>query len=82
MPVIALDHCGFRDVVTDECGLRLAVADRPHIARQLSAAIRRLCDDERLRRCLAAEAIRRAGLYSWDRKGEMINEVYMRAIKQ
>ncbi len=46
VPVICPDHCGFGDVVTAECGIKVPVRSPRQLVGDLAAAIRQLADDE------------------------------------
>jgi glycosyltransferase involved in cell wall biosynthesis len=79
LPVVCLDHCGFADVVTDECGLKVPVRNPRQVRADLAAAIETLWRDEDRRRRLAAGALRRSEDFAWSAKAEAINRVYERA---
>ncbi len=76
LPVICPDHCGFSDVVNEECGVKLPVENPAQLITDLTQAIDALCRDEPRRQSLAEGAVRRAGEYSWERKAMEIEEVY------
>jgi glycosyltransferase involved in cell wall biosynthesis len=78
VPVVCPDHCGFSDAVDESCGLKLPVdAPRKFIA-ALSLAIERLYGDEALRSRLAAGAISRVHMFSWEEKASRLNAIYER----
>lgn len=76
LPVISLDHCGFADLVTEECGIKIYPGSGVQIANDLSVALLTLCRDEPLRRYLAQGAIRSSQAYSWQAKMKILNDVY------
>lgn len=76
LPVICPDHCGFADVVTEDCGIKIPVIGRRQFEGELAAAIAKLSGDETLRRCLAKGALARVSEYSWERKAERLDEIY------
>ena len=80
VPVICPDHCGFANVVTDDCGVNLPVRSPRQLVGDLAEAIERLSDDEPRRRRLAAGALERIGRFSWSRKAEAIDGVYEKAL--
>lgn len=80
VPVIALDHCGFSDVVTPECGIKVPVDNPDQVIRDIAKSITRLWFNEGLRRNLAKGALRRVQDFSWEKKAEKINEIYERAV--
>jgi len=81
VPVICPDHCGFSDVVTDECGIKIPVGTSRQIETELAAAITRLNNNEEERRRLARGALKRVTEFSWEKKAARVNEIYQNAIK-
>lgn len=78
VPVLCPDHCGFSDVVTDECGIKLSIESTRQFQDALMRVIRELASDE-IRRCQLAEgALRRAREFSWEAKAAAIDRVYQR----
>jgi len=82
VPVICPDHCGFSDVVTDECGIKLPIDSVRHFEAELAQAIVRLASDEPERRRLAAGALERAKDFSWEKKAEAVDQIYRRVLAQ
>lgn len=80
LPVICLDHCGFSNVVTPECGIKVPVGTPRQIQSDMATAFRRLDADEEERRRLAYGALRRINDFSWDKKSALMNSIYQRAI--
>jgi len=80
VPVVCPDHCGFADVVTDECGIKVPVVDAAGIARGIAHAVERLARDEVGRRAMAGNALRRAADFTWERKAERLKEIYQQAL--
>jgi glycosyltransferase involved in cell wall biosynthesis len=76
LPVVSLDHCGFADLVTEECGIKIYPGSRGQIVSELASALCTLYRDEALRRRLAQGAIRRSRAYSWQAKMETLGKVY------
>jgi glycosyltransferase involved in cell wall biosynthesis len=80
LPVICPDHCGFSNVVTSDCGIKLPVRSPRQLVEDFAAAIERLAGDETERRRLAAGALRRIADFSWEKKAEMVDRIYRRAL--
>lgn len=76
LPVVCLDHCGFADLVTEECGIKVHPGSAHQMISGLSGALSRLCRDESQRRRLAKGAIRRSRDYSWSNKMATLDRVY------
>lgn len=82
VPVICPDHCGFTDVVTEDCGIKIAVKTPRQFATDLAAAITLLAKDEEKRRRLAKGALRRIEDFSWEEKAKQINLIYHRMVNK
>lgn len=82
LPIVCLDHCGFAGVVDDRCGIKVPVTTPAKVVTDLSLAIGRLASDESLRVALAHGAVRRAQDFSWERKAELVDEIYRRKIEE
>lgn len=81
LPVIALDHCGFSNVITDECGIKIPIHSKSQVVRDIAAAIDRIASDEDMRQCMSTAANRRAQQYSWEAKGHQIDRIYKEAVR-
>ncbi len=82
VPVICPDHCGFSDVVTADCGIKLPIDSVGRFQAELARAIARLAADEPERRRLAAGALCRAADFSWERKAEAVDRIYRRVLAE
>jgi len=80
LPVICLDHCGFADLVTDDCGIKVHAGFEKQIISDLCNALRKLYMDEALRRRLSEGALLRARDYSWPNKMCALEKVYEAAV--
>jgi glycosyltransferase involved in cell wall biosynthesis len=81
LPVVCLDHCGFADLVTAECGIRIHPGSARQIIAAIAGALCTLYQDEAMRRRLAEGAISRSRDYSWLRKMDRLNEIYALALQ-
>jgi glycosyltransferase involved in cell wall biosynthesis len=79
VPVVCPDHCGFSNVVTGDCGIRLPIKTPRQLACDISTAIIKLSQDEAERQRLARGALVRIKDFSWEKKSEKINAIYLRA---
>jgi len=82
LPVICLDHCGFADAVTSECGYTVPVRSPRQVAAGVAAAIAGLWHDEPHRRRLAEGSLRRVAAFSWEKKAEAVSAIYAEAVRQ
>ncbi len=80
LPVVSLDHCGFADLVTEECGIKIRPQSAEQIASGFAEALSTLYHNESLRLRLAEGAIRRSRTYSWAAKMATLDEIYRATI--
>lgn len=76
LPVIALDHCGFSNVITEECGRMIPIKSEKQVINDLSGVISEIADDESLRQRLSEGALCRAKIYNWEDKAKAITDIY------
>ena len=76
LPVIATNHLGFANVLTDACGIRIDINSKKQVVRDFAAAIVRIEGDEAYRQQLSRGAFERAKDFSWGAKIEKINTIY------
>ena len=81
LPVVCIDHCGFADLITKECGIKVRPGSVPQITSDLAKALTCLGEDEQLRMQLAQGSLLRSRDYSWPRKSVSIDEVYDLALE-
>ena len=80
LPVVALDHLGFANVITDNCGIKIRVDNKRQIVCDLAKAIDRLNKDRCLLKRLSEGAIKRAEENSWESKSEILCKIYENAV--
>ena len=82
VPVVALDHCGFSNVIDETCGFKVAVTTADQISRSFAGTIEKVWRDEAGRRKLAQGALQRTRVFSWEHKGESLDRVYSAAMDE
>ena len=75
LPIICPDHCGFRDAVTPECGIKVPASSKRLLVRGLADAIRLLFDEDR-RWELTRGALARSAAFGWEAKARTVDEIY------
>lgn len=75
LPVVCPDHCGFRDAITSECGIRVSALTRDELIRGLRDAIAQMSDED-LRYRLAEGAVARSRHFEWERKAREVGCIY------
>ena len=76
LPVIALDHCGFTNVITDKCGIKIPIRNKDQVVHDISSAIDILTKNEAKRKEMSIEAYQRALSYGWNEKGKQLERIY------
>jgi glycosyltransferase involved in cell wall biosynthesis len=79
LPVVTLDHHGAREIVSSECGIKVAVRDQAQVVDDLASALSRLAVDRALRQSMGEAGRRRAAREnSRDHNGELLKALYAR----
>lgn len=76
LPAIALDYTGFRDAITQDCGIKIPIHNKKQIIQAYAQALDELACDETKRQKLAQGALRRSRDYLWSEKMKTINQLY------
>ena len=82
LPIIALDHCGFSNVVNANCGIKIPINYPAILHKSYSDAICNLYLDEDYRKSLSYGAFERSKDFSWDKKIKKINNIYSSLLKR
>lgn len=80
IPVLAADHQGVGDIVTNECGIKITVDTPREMAKQYRDAIIALAEDPTRREQLSAGALRRAAEYAWPEQGKRMRDYYRQVL--
>jgi glycosyltransferase involved in cell wall biosynthesis len=80
VPVICPDHCGFSNVVTEDCGIKISLENPRQFESDLANAIKELANDEQRRRHLSKGALQRIREFSWEKKAKLVDTIYRKAI--
>ena len=80
LPVVCPDHCGFAEVVTPACGIKVPPRTIAALVSGLGAAVMALDADEVKRLAMAEAALDRARDYSQARNRERLGAVYERVL--
>jgi len=82
LPIICFDHCGFSGVVNDTCGIKVPVTTPEKSVAGLAKAIEELARNEDLRYELAKGAAQRSHDFSWEKKAELVNNIYYQKLAE
>ena len=81
LPVIAMDHCGFSNVINGKCGIKIPIKNKKQVVEDLQKAIEFYYNNETERFNASQNAKLRSNDYKWDNKLIILNEVYQKAIE-
>ena len=81
LPVIAPDLFGFSNVITSECGIKIATESKDAFIEGLADVIESIVKDEPWRTWLAEGAQARARQFTWDDKAKKISDIYKKTKK-
>lgn len=76
LPVITLNHLGFSNVVTNDCGIKIDIISKQQIVKDLSNSIENLYYNETERIRLAQGALQRSADFTWEEKAAQISSIY------
>ena len=82
LPVIALNHLGFANVITNNCGIKINVDSHKQLVNDIAMSIDKLYENEILRQNLSKGAILRSKEFSWDIKAKTINNIYNQIVNK
>ena len=81
VPIICLDHQGVRDVVTEDCGIKIKVTTPGEVIAQLRNHLVDLAANKGKLESLSRGALKRASQYLWSRNGERMARIYSGALQ-
>lgn len=81
LPVVAMNRFGFANTITNDCGIKIDIHTKKQVVQDFAAAIDLLYENENKRQALSKGAFERAKDFSWDKKAEMINDIYKNLIQ-
>lgn len=81
LPIVCLDHCGYSEVVTPQCGIKVPLGPVDKMCTELAAALEYLATHEAVRRRMSAAALRRAEEFQWSAKLGIVDRVYATAMR-
>jgi len=81
--VVCFDVGGPAMQVAEESGIKVPATSRELAVAQLAQALLHLGENQRLRMRMGEAGRRRARqLFSWDRKGELLRDLYLQVLKE
>ena len=82
LPVVCLNHFGFRDAVDSSCGIRIATDSLDQVVRDMAAALRSLAQNEDLRYGMAIGAQKASTRLTWKYKSQILKELYRQLLPE
>jgi len=77
LPVICLDIAGPKEIISEDCGIKIKPINPTQTINDLAEALLKLANDPKLRKKMGEAGRRRVQeYYTWDKKGEFIKKLY------
>jgi len=76
LPVIALNHCGFSNVITADCGIKIDIHSKKQVVNDFAQAIKTIYNNEEWRIQMSQNALKRASDFTWEEKAIQIDNIY------
>jgi len=80
VPIICLDHQGAGEVITPQCGIKIAVTTPEEVIVKLRQTIISLAKDRAKLQALSLGALERASQYLWSHSGQQMAKIYYAAL--
>ena len=81
LPTIALDHCGFTNVITDECGIKISIRGKRQVIKDIAKAIDEIATDDERRKRMSIAAIVVHWRNGWEEKANKIDRIYKKVLE-
>lgn len=82
VPTMSLDHCGMHDTICSKCGIKIPVVDNNQIVNDIALNLNNIIDNPSDLRRMSDGTIDCAKKYTWDKRIEIINDIYDLAISK
>lgn len=83
LPIIAFDHQGVHDILTDECAIKIPVSNYKEMVKNLASAIEKLADNRELRFEMGKASIQRIrDNYLWEDKAKRMVDIYEEVLNE
>jgi glycosyltransferase involved in cell wall biosynthesis len=82
LPVICLDHFGFKDAVAAECGVKIPPDRLDQVIRDIAKAIEEMGMDEDRRYAMAVAAQKASLRLTWMHKAEIVSDLYEQVLER
>jgi len=80
-PVVCLDWCGPRVIVTSRCGVKIPPRSPQQVVGETASAFLRLATDKKFYGSLCEGAVNRAKEFLWTKRARKIYELYLRVLR-
>ena len=83
LPIIAFDHQGMHDILTDKCAIKIPVTNYEKMVRDLAKAIDKIATNCELREKMGNASLQRIkDNYLWDDKSKRMIEIYKEVLNE
>lgn len=80
VPTMSLDHCGMHDTICSKCGIKIPVIDNDQIVNDITSNLNNIIDNPSILKRMSDGTIECAKKYTWNKRIEIINDIYDLAI--
>jgi len=82
VPIICFDHCGQKDIVTKECGVKIPVISPKHAVLSFASAIQELVENQEILSKLSEGVAKfsESERHTYETKAKLMSELYRKAI--
>ncbi|MEZ9368105.1 glycosyltransferase family 4 protein [Shewanella sp. 10N.286.51.B2] len=81
VPTMSLDHCGMRDIISENSGIKVKLADYPKLVESFGRALDNISKDKRILTELVPGVKESFYKYHWDKRVVLFDDLYEKAIK-
>jgi len=83
LPIIAFDHQGMHDILTEKCAIRIPVTNYKEMVSNLASGIDKLAGNSELRFEMGKASIQRIrDNYLWEDKAKRMVEIYKEVLNE
>lgn len=83
LPIIAFDHQGMHDILTNECAIKIPVTNYKQMVKNLASALDKLADNRKLRSEMGKASIQRIrDNYLWGDKAKRMVDIYKEVLNE
>ena len=82
VPTLCLDHCGMHDTIKDGSGVKIPISSYSNVVNEMANQLQRIANNPSLLKEMAIQLLEDRKAYTWERRMDIFEEFYKKAIKQ